>query len=87
METRAGGQSPGPGLTSFIAAHGIRSPSGVLLWHYACHEPAPVVTVKVAEACAGAPIGKTASTGYVPGGSEGTTRVVEKVPLDNVVTF
>ena len=43
--------------------------------------------MKFAEACAGAPAGKAASTGYVPGGNEGTTKVVAKVPVDDVVTF
>ncbi len=49
--------------------------------------------MKVAKACAGKPIGKLASIGYVPGGTggaegtEGRIRVVEKVPLNDVVTY
>ena len=46
-----------------------------------------VVTVKVAEACTGRPIGKPASIRYVPDGAEGTIRVVEKVPVGAVVTY
>ena len=52
-----------------------------------------VVTVKVAEACAGRPKGKLASIGYLPGGTggaEGTeerVRVVEKAPVGDVVTY
>ncbi len=43
------------------------------------------VTVKVAEASVGGPIGKSASIEYVPGGADGTIRVLEKVPVDDAV--
>ncbi len=43
--------------------------------------------MKVAKACTGRPIGKPASIRYVPGGAEGTIRVVEKVSVGDVVTY
>ena len=45
------------------------------------------VMVKVAEACAGRPIGKLASIWYVPGGAEERVRVIEKAPVGDVVTY
>ncbi len=48
---------------------------------------AAVVTVKVAEACADTPIGKPASIEYVPSDTEETSRAIEKVPVDDVVTY
>lgn len=46
----------------------------------------PPVTAKLAAACALAAVGKAARTIYVTGGTEETVRVVEKLPVGDVVT-